>query len=67
MTPEQRASFTSHAEDVGEFGWLELGYRDLAPLRAKVEPPCGDPRGCVFEATRTSAADAQRDRFFSSR
>jgi len=23
----------------------------LAPLRAKVEPPCSDPRSCVFEAT----------------
>lgn len=46
---DQRAAFIPHSEEVAEFGRLDLGYRDLAPLRARVDPPCADPKGCAFE------------------
>ena len=49
IPPEQRAAFTRHVEEVADFGRLELGYRDLGPLRSRVEPPCSDPKACAFE------------------
>ena len=36
LTEEQRARFIPHQELVGEFGQLQLGYRDLGPLRERL-------------------------------